>query len=255
MPSEVKRPMAPVFQSSLPYDPALRPLPGIQPMEMQAWLHVDDAFEGQMAERDWLLATKRDKVVALHPDATEAADELLDLVLSLAYPGAGETVRRADGQDVAIDRSDPMGTLGHLVQEDLILLQKRGEEHHLTAAVLCFPASWTLAEKFDRPLGAIHTPVQPYDEKMAKRVQRLFDGVQPDRPLWRHNALWYETAELFHPKPEAVHKEEPRRTRGQFFRSERQCIVRLPRTQAVVFSVHTYVIPADRIQAPSDGKS
>ena len=117
--------MAPVFQSSLPYDPAPRPLPGIQPMELREWLHVDDAFAGQMAERDHLLATKRDKVVALHPDAAEAADELLDLVLSLAYPGAGDTVRRPDGQDVAIDRSDPMGTLGRLVQEDLMLLQNR----------------------------------------------------------------------------------------------------------------------------------
>ena len=66
---------------------------------------------------------------------------------------------------VAIDRGDPMGTLGHLVQEDLCLMEKRGEEHVLTAAVLCFPASWRLADKIGRPLEAIHVPVPEYDAK------------------------------------------------------------------------------------------
>jgi hypothetical protein len=37
----------------------------------------------------------------------------------------------------------------------------------LTAAILCFPASWTLAEKLGRPLGAIHGPVAGYDPGMA----------------------------------------------------------------------------------------
>lgn len=236
--------MSDVFQSRLPYDPAPRPLPGIQPLDLQDWIHIDDAFAGQMALRDHLLATRRSKVLALHDSARDAADELLRLVLSLVYPDAGATVRRPDGVQVTLDFSDPMGTLGRLVQEDLILLQKHGDEHVLTGAVLCFPASWTLAEKFMRPLTAIHNPVASCDANIAKRVQRLFDGVRPDRPLWRHNALWYDTAQLHLPKPEAVHSAEPPRSSGRYFRSERQCILRLPRTKAAVFSVHTYLLQA-----------
>ncbi len=61
-------------------------------------------------------------------------------------------VIRPDGQAVAIDPADPFLTLSQLVQEDLCLHHKRGEEHVLTAALLCFPAAWTLAEKIGRPL-------------------------------------------------------------------------------------------------------
>jgi hypothetical protein len=56
-------------------------------------------------------------------------------------------------------------------------MERRGDEHVLTAAVLCFPASWHLADKIGRPLTTIHVPVKVYDETLARRVQRLFDGV------------------------------------------------------------------------------
>ena len=171
-------PMARILQTRIPYDiAAQRRLPGIQPLALDDWLIRDEAFAGQMAYRDRLLAERRDAVLAMDESARAAADELLDMVLELVYPGAGAQVTRPDGVQVSIDRADPMGTLGRLVQEDLCILEKRGDEHVLTAAVLCFPASWTLGEKFMRPLTAIHVPVEEYDENIAARVQRLFDGV------------------------------------------------------------------------------
>lgn len=243
----------PVLQKRMAYDP-LRPLPlpGVRPLRMADWLIVDDAHAGQMARRDALIAGARDRVVAMDPAAGAAAVELLDLVLGLAYPGAypgeGAGVRRRDGVEVAVDRGDPMGTLGRLVQEDLCILQKRGDEHVLTAAVLCFPASWSLDEKFLRPLGRIHAPVAGYDAGIARRVQRLFDGVQPGRPLWRFNALWYADPELYQPRREAEWRPDlgpdlgPESARGGYLRSERQAVLRLPESGAVVFSIHTYVL-------------
>ena len=121
----------------------------------------------------------------------------------------GPEVRRPDGVTVAIDRADPLGTLGHLVQEDLCLMEKRNEAHVLTAAVLCFPASWRLAEKIGRPLEAIHAPVPEYDPKLARRVQRLFDGVQPGRPLWRVNALRYADPALHQPRARVPRARRP----------------------------------------------
>ncbi|MCB1312515.1 MAG: DUF3445 domain-containing protein [Sedimentitalea sp.] len=237
--------MADILQRRLPYDPmAPRPLPGIQPLALEDWLIADEAFAGQMAERARLLAERREAVLALAEGARGAALELLDLVLSLAYPGAGEMALRPDGIAVPIDRADPLATLGHLVQEDLCLLQtpEGAAEHILTGAVLCFPASWKLAEKIGRPLLAIHDPVASYDAGIAARVQRLFDGVQPGRPLWRFNALWYEEAALHQPR--SRHQRRPQRRAGEapFLRSERQCILRLPQSGAVVFSIHTYVL-------------
>ena len=236
--------MVHVLQNSLPYDvSAPRPLPGIQPLRMQDWLIFDEAFAGQMAERDRLLRVARDDVLAMDSGAREAAGELLDLVLELKYPGAGVQVTRGDGECVAIDRNDPLGTLGRLVQEDLCILQKVGDQHVLTGAVLCFPASWTLSQKFMAPLTGIHAPVADYDAGIAARVQRMFDGVKPDRPLWRFNALWYSDPMLYQPRKADDPRDEMAAQTADYLRSERQCILRLPRTGAVVFSIHTYVVP------------
>ena len=236
--------MAEILQKTLPYDPfAPRPLPGIGPLDIGDWLIRDEAFGGQMCERARLLATCRDRVLAMDETARPAARELLDLVLGLAYPGADKVAVRPDGVRVRVDRDDPLGTLGHLVQEDFCILQKPGDEHVLTGAVLCFPASWTLSEKFMAPLIGIHTPVDSYDAGMATRVQRLFDGVRAGHPLWRFNALWYDDPALFQPRGGDDQRAPVAADRAGYLRSERQCILRLPQTGAVVFSIHTYVLP------------
>ena len=132
-----------------------------------------------------------------------------------------------------------MATLGRLIQEDLCVMQRYGSQHVLTAAVLCFPASWTLAEKIGHPLSDIHIPVASYTEDLAKRVQRLFDAIHPDRPMWRSNCLWYDSPDLFQPDPRpasvASLNSDLGAGQGTYLRSERQCLLRLPKTQAVVF--------------------
>ena len=240
--------MSGIFQQVVPYDVTdPRPLPGISPLEEAEWLLVDEAFGAQMSERARLLAERRAEVLAVTPESEDAAAELLEYVLvwlhthAAAYRIGASEVVRPDGQSVVLDRDDPMATLGHLVQEDLCLMEKRGAEHHLSAAVLCFPASWRLADKIGRPLTGIHVPVPEYDEGIARRVQRLFDGVQVGRPLWRFNALRYAQGELFQPRARPE-------TRGleardlPYLRSERQCVLRLPKTRACVFSIHTFLV-------------
>lgn len=238
--------MTEILQKRLPYDvEAKRPLPGIAPLEMAEWLLVDEAFSAQMAERARLLSERRDDVLAVTDVAGPATAELLQYVLdwlaenAVGYVISAKEVRRPDGVTVPIDRDDPMGTLGHLVQEDLCLLEKRGDEHVLSAAVLCFPASWRLADKIGRPLTGIHVPVPEYHDGIARRVQRLFDGVQPGRPLWRFNALNYADAVLHQPRSRV----QPSETADlPYLRTERQCVLRLPETRACVFSIHSYVL-------------
>ena len=241
--------MREILQRAVPYDVTPRRLPGIAPLEEAAWLWVDEAFAAQMAERARLLAERRDEVLAVTPEGEAAAQELLAFVLewlaahATGYRVGGEAVELPDGTVGALDRGDPMGTLGHLVQEDLCLMEKLGEEHHLTAAVLCFPASWRLSDKIGRPLTDIHVPVPEYDEGIAKRVQRLFDGVQVGRPLWRFNALHYAEPDLFQPRA----RREPAAAQAPglpYLRTERQCVLRLPDTKACVFSIHTFVVRA-----------
>lgn len=215
-------------------------LPGTRPCDADDWLRTDEAYALQMAYRVELLRDRRDAVLYAPGEVLDPARELLDETLAIlpakGFVVTGNAVRCPDGRKVRIDREAPLLTLGHLVQEDLCILEKRGAEHVLTGAVLCFPASWRLADKVGRPLTTIHDPVPAYDGNIAARVQRLFDGVQVGRPLWRFNRLRYANPDLHQPV-----RQDPEAPRP-YHRSERQCILRLPITQAVVFTIHTYVM-------------
>lgn len=228
-------------------DAARRPLPGIQPMAQgDDWLEADMCYAPHMAIRRRLLDTRYAEVVALRPAARNAAAELLDTVLSnlgAGYERAGQEVYCPDGGVVRLEPDDPMGTCGRLIQEDLCIMQDRGDIHALEAAVLCFPASWMLSEKIGHPLLGIHEAVPEYDDNIAKRVQRLFHGIQVNRPLWRANMLHYHDPDLFQPRSVAQPRRYPE-GQGAFLRCERQCLMRLPHTQAVVFSIKTYVARA-----------
>lgn len=217
-------------------------LPQMQPVRPGEWLRVDAAYAAQLAEKARLVALHRDRVLAVLPGAEAAAEELLDLVLrDLPQHGftiGGEAVTRPDGAVVGIDRGDPLLTISRLVQEDVCIHQKRGDAHVLTAALVCFPSSWTLAEKIGQPLTRIHQPVRDYDAAIAARVQRMFDMVSADRPLWRANRLRHDNPALYHAYTEA-NPRPPGRPDSPWLRSERQTLRRLPRTDSVVFTIHT----------------
>lgn len=243
----------PILHPALPFAPWVQPsgrrLPGVMPLARTDWLMVDTVYRPQMAERRRLLAEHSDTVLGFLPEAQEAAGELLDEVLhdlpQHGFTFDGESAICPDGYTMMLDRSRPLWTLGHLLQADFCLLQKQGGEHVLTGAVLCFPASWTLAEKLGKPLMRIHRPVESYDAELSTRVQRMFDLMRPEQPLWRANLLDYAEPSLFQPRPENA----PRQQSGDapYLRSERQCLLKLPRSGAVVFSIHTAVILRDRL--------
>jgi hypothetical protein len=234
---------------------ALR-LPQVTPVAPGGWLRVDAAYGAQLAEKARLIGARRADVIAVLPGAEAACTELLEVVLAevAGLPGfsvAGGAVTRPDGVVVAVERADPLLTLSRLVQEDFALHEKQGAEHVLTAGLLCFPAAWTLAEKVGQPLTRIHAPVARYDADVARRVQRMFDMVGAGRSVWRANLLRYDDPALFQPHTEA----NPRpvgRPESRYLRSERQTILRLPRTRAVVFSIHTTVCARDAVPPPAE---
>ncbi|MFK7752553.1 MAG: DUF3445 domain-containing protein [Sedimentitalea sp.] len=253
--------MTAICQKSLPDAPWMeartRRMPGVLPLDPAQWLTVDDAYSAQMAERAGILRANRDDVLQSGPEAAPAVAELLETVLNHLsdrpeFTLQGTTCTRPDGETVTIDPAKPFETLCHLVTEDFCILQKQGPEHVLTAALLCFPASWTLAQKFGQPLLAIHAPVASYTDDMAKRVQRLFDAVQPDRPLWRANAMQYRDPTLYQPRTLDQRRDD--HDDARYIRSERQCILRLPSSNAVVFSIHTRLVAmGDLTQAQAEG--
>ena len=241
-------PMKPALHQHLPFtpwdDPVLRKLPGMKPGVVRDGFVSDEAFAAQMAQRDHLITTRPADVMACLPEAQAPASELLDLGLSQIGLSRDYTqATRADGKVVSIDRDAPLRTLGQLFQADFCILQKPegASEHVLTGAVLCFPAGWTLAEKIGRPLVRVHRPVASYDDGLAPRVQRLFDGLRAGQALWRAIAHLHETPDLFTPRLERDPRPEDH-AHAPFIRAERQVLFRLAGSKAVVFSIHSYMI-------------
>ena len=241
----------PILQHRLPHlpwiDPRTRRLPGILPVEGRDWLRLDEAYAAQMALRDRLIANQTELVHALLPQARAAAEELYAATIDWLRTAVGfsltdTTATRPDGAAIPLDPTQPLLTLGRLVQEDLCLMERLREEYVLTGGILCFPASWSLTQKLGRPMTSIHDPVPVYDADVAKRVARLFDAIRPEQPLWRMNYLTYDDFVLHQPRREGEKRPQP--TDHVFIRCERQCLLRLPVTRAVVFTIHTYVVDA-----------
>lgn len=236
-----------ILQNALPEAQSGDPrLPGTLPCDADDWLRVDEAYAAQMAYRTQLFDARPEAVLCESRDAgREVLEEALRILPNLGFAVSDTSVTCPDARVVTIDWDAPLRTLGHLVQEDICILEKRGSEHVLTGAALCFPANWRLAEKINRPLIGIHAPVPEYDAGIARRVQRLFDGVRVGRPLWRFNKLGYADADLHQPYKHDTTDQ------ARFIRSERQCILRLPRSNAVVFTIHTFVV---EIASPSPSR-
>lgn len=220
-------------------------LPQVYPVGIDDWLRRDQAYAAQLALKARLIAERRADLIAVLPGALGPAQELLGLVLQHLpeFRVQADRVQRPDGIWVDLDRDDPFLTLSRLVQEDFCIHQKQGAEHVLTAALLGFPAAWTLAEKIGHPLSRIHAPVGRYDPDIAARVQRMFDMITPGRVLWRANLLRYDSPALFQPHTEAAPRPVGQPS-SPYLRSERQCILRLPVSGAVVFSIHTTMVRA-----------
>jgi hypothetical protein len=229
-------------------NPATKRLPGVNLLDWNDWLLVDDAFSKQVAYRDMLLLEKRSEVFDVNDCAFQASTELLAKVIENLkskpdYNVLPGQVTRPDGVTVQIHADHPLVVAGRLVQQDFCLLERGQDEHILRGAVLCFPTNWRLNEKINRPMSAIHEPVSSYDSEIAHRVQRIFDNIRPANPMWRANYLLYNTANLFQPNRE-VNRD---RRYGKWVRVERQSLVLLPETRFIVFGIHTNIVHIDTL--------
>jgi dimethylamine monooxygenase subunit A len=222
-------------------------LPGLQPVAPGQWLLRDEAFAAQMAYRDLLIEQRLDDVAALRDNPTQAEVNLLTAILhdlkdEPGYRRRGKAIIRPDGEEIDVLGMRPLIAAARLVQEDMLILENSDRGYVLTSGVLCFPASWTLRQKVGRGMMGIHTPVERYDEAMGKRVDRILSSLQPGKAVWRANVLCYNDPHLFQPRLESEKRPfDPEKP--LWVRVERQTLMRLSPADAIVFTIHTHVVP------------
>ena len=204
-----------------------------------------------MSYRDFLIKEKRAEIFYLSETVFPSAQELLESILAILkinseYKIYSDRVQRPDKKVIFLQEDNPIIVAGRLIQEDLLILHWDNslQEHILEGGVLCFPALWTLKEKINKPLSRIHKPVKHYNDKIKKSVQRMFNNLKVDKPIWRANWYLYKDPELFSPLSEKFsHTTKKEYFEGDFWvRVERQTLKRLPVTNAIIFGIHTYVV-------------
>lgn len=224
------------------------------------WFEIDDRYPAEMAERRRLLAERHAEVFDALPQSAAARPEALALVLetlTATHPAwfvrDGGTVRnRLTGESLALGAHDPLELAGRLVQEDLCLVQSGDEGPIFTAAVLCFPSRWRLADKIGKPLSAVHGPVPQYADRLARPVDRFFRHLKPGHVAVRFNWSLLDDPALFLPAGKWRTEGDAAITADNagervFLRVERQTLRLLPASGAVLFGIRVHVYPLGRI--------
>lgn len=219
---------------------------GLNLLDPADWLWLDEHHAAQTAQRAALAADRPDEVHAMLPEAAEAARELQAMVcryLERHHPGLAAPMPAAD--------VPPLMALAGLAQEDFCVVQQRQPDgrYVLTGAILCFPAHWRLREKLGRSLAEIHGPVPGFEARLGRPVDRFFQSLEPERPVWRANWSLVEDTALFHPHGRAPIPDLTPANAGRllWLRVERQTLRRLPESRAVVFTIRTLIEPLTAI--------
>lgn len=208
---------------------------GLRPLDLDHWLEVDDAYAADLDEKGRLLRERHGEVVAHLPAGWQAASETQQLVrrwMAEHHPTLAPTVPAG---------LHPVDAAGRLVQEDLCVLTRDTGRWVLTAASVCAPSRWRLAQKVGATVAEIHAPVPGYEPTISSVVDRNLDRLAVQRPLWRLNWTLLDDPALFQPDAAGGPRLDPEAGLEQLtLRVERQTLRRLPRTDAVLFTIRTY---------------
>jgi hypothetical protein len=216
---------------------------GLRPLDLAAWLEIDEHYDEELALKAQLLDQQYEVVVATEPEGDEASVELLDEIrenLRVHHPDVAAALH---------DDEHPIVAASRLVQEDLCVLV-RDDSWRLRAACVCFPSRWNLATKIGTTLDDIHGPVPGYGDELARPTNAFFDRLKPDRAFWRLNWTLLDSPVLH--QPTVARRSPSGRLDDWYFRVERQTLRALPRTCAVAFTIRTYVTSAATLRDRDD---
>jgi dimethylamine monooxygenase subunit A len=126
------------------------------------------------------------------------------------------------------------------VEEDLCVLV----DGVLVAGCVCFPSHWQLKDKIGRHLTDVHARVPGYDAELASKVDSFLRRLTPHTVVGRRNFTIHERPDLYAPVVPPPMEVPPAE---QWLRSERQTLRRLPRSEAVLFTIRTQQVQLQHI--------
>ena len=242
---------------------------GLMPLDLTDWIEPDAQCAVELKEKERLLTEQHDEVFAALPEAAPGSAEALALLVE-HLPGQFPEVYKRNGHrldnlatgqrwEIHTTPLHPLDLAGRLVQEDLCLMQRQAhtQVYHLVGASLCFPTRWRLADKIGKPLNTIHAPIPGYAEQLATIMDKFFDRLKVEKPVWRLNWSLMDDPTLFQPTGHGrtgTNTDITPENAGDtlWLRMERQTLRRLPRTHDILFTIRVYVRPLAQLATRPD---
>jgi dimethylamine monooxygenase subunit A len=228
---------------------------GLKSLDLKEWVEIDEHWETTLARKKQLLKEHHDVCLQALAPCESGAFELHQLLaehLSQHFPDKyvwqnNQMTVLGESYSAPQTFTEALEQIALWTQEDWAILSAKPPVV-LEGACICFPSRWSLKDKIGRDTFAIHAPVPKFDT-IARPAQGFLERVSADKPMWRLNWTLHDSDELFCPKP---HPSSPdlslKNILGRtWVRIERQTLRRLPTTQAVVFSIRTYIHPVQEI--------
>ena len=122
------------------------------------------------------------------------------------------------------------------VEEDLCVLV----DGVFVAGCVCFPSHWHLQDMIGRPLTEIHQRVPGFESELSSKVDSFLRRLTTHTVVGRRNFAIHELPDLFAPDVPSTIGIPPAE---QWLRSERQTLRRLPKSEAVLFTIRTQQTP------------
>jgi dimethylamine monooxygenase subunit A len=170
---------------------------GLSALDPARWIEPDADLPRYLGEKRHLIEGRPDDVFRATEDSLPAQHECLsELVAHLethhqnTHQRDGTRLRVAGhAVDLADETLPPLLRAGFLIQDDLVIMMKRDAGWSIAAAHLSFPSSWSLAEKFNRPMEQVHEHVPDFQAgtRNAVMINRIFDNLAPGLPAERFN--------------------------------------------------------------------
>ncbi|MEM7761690.1 MAG: DUF3445 domain-containing protein [Cyanobacteria bacterium P01_A01_bin.40] len=246
----------------------------IQPVSNVAIFDVDEHYETEIELRNNILDRGKTGRYVNLPHMKDAQWDTLEAVmedLAIYYPESFSLEQKGDcwtwenkilnirDSFTFLDESslpcEPLEYIARQVQEDIILLDQRDQDLFLDAGVLMFPTKWSIEFDAGMSFEEFHAPVpRAHEMGVFKQAKGFLRRIEIGKPWTRRNWTMTVNRRLdtsFETYPEWG-KDRSSVTLDNcgakvHLRVEVQRFVRLPRSNSLMFTIHTYLINLEEL--------
>jgi hypothetical protein len=246
---------------------------GLRPIRPENWILIGAGHAEMMRQKCERLTNHGHSYYRTLPTSLPAQRELRERIVAhlvsdhpKSFEKIGSVVRSlitAQTLDLDDDSTEPLMQVSYLIEEDFMLLEDIGGNIQITAASNAYSSSGRLVGSVGHDVEWAHEPVPQLTRKLGGKINRVLGSIHAATLCERFNWQITPMASVFFPHndPHAANaaamrevfvelRRDPARA-GEFLwiRVERQTLRRLPDSNAVAFSLHTYSDPLSSMQS------